>query len=46
MWRATDPQGGETHKVKWDIVRFTRGKGLDIGCGNAKGFKHLSLIHI
>lgn len=40
MWRKTDPQGNESDKVKYDIVRFTRGRVLDIGCGPFKAFPH------
>lgn len=39
-WRATDPQGDECGKVKYDIVRYTRGIGLDLGCGPHKAFPH------
>lgn len=40
MWQASDPQGNEAAKVRWDIVEFTRGKGLDLGCGPNKAFPH------
>lgn len=40
MWRANDPQGNEAGKVKYDIVPFTRGRGLDLGCGPHKAFEH------
>lgn len=39
-WRATDPQGNETDKVRFDIVQYTRGVVLDMGCGPQKGFPH------
>lgn len=39
-WRATDPQGNEAAKVKYDIVQYTRGEGIDIGCGPHKAFPH------
>jgi len=39
-WRATDPQGNEGGKIAWEIVRYTRGRGLDIGCGPNKVFPH------
>jgi predicted SAM-dependent methyltransferase/ADP-heptose:LPS heptosyltransferase len=39
-WRASDPQGNEGYKVRWELVRWTRGKGLDIGCGPQKTFPH------
>lgn len=40
MWRLTDPQGQEALKCKYDIVPYTRGKGLDIGCGSEKTYPH------
>lgn len=40
VWRPQDPQGNETGKITWELVRWTRGKGLDIGCGPHKGFPH------
>ena len=39
-WRRTDPQRNESAKCKWDIVPFTRGLGLDIGCASYKPFQH------
>lgn len=40
VWRATDPQGNESAKIKYDIVPYTRGRGLDLGCGPYKAFDH------
>ena len=40
MWRADAPQGNEAGKVLWDLVPFTRGFGLDLGCGPHKAFPH------
>jgi len=42
MWRLGDPQGNESSKVKYDIVPYTRGKGLDIGCGPYKTYAHFT----
>lgn len=42
VWRAEDPQGNESGKVRWDIVEYTRGKGLDLGCGPHKAFPHFT----
>ncbi len=39
-WRVDDPQGNEAYKIRWEIVRYTRGRGLDIGCGPAKTYSH------
>ena len=40
VWRAEDPQGNEVGKMLWELVPYTRGYGLDIGCGPCKGFPH------
>jgi ADP-heptose:LPS heptosyltransferase/predicted SAM-dependent methyltransferase len=40
MWRADDAQGNEAAKVRWEIVPYTRGQGLDLGCGAYKAFAH------
>lgn len=40
-WRADDPQGNEAAKCRWDIVPFTRGRGLDLGCGPHKAYPHM-----
>ena len=39
-WKVTDPQGNEAFKVRWEVVQWTRGRGLDIGCGVQKTFQH------
>ena len=36
VWRATDPQGDETGKTRWRTVPYTRGEGIDVGCGRYK----------
>jgi ADP-heptose:LPS heptosyltransferase/predicted SAM-dependent methyltransferase len=40
VWRIEDPQGDESSKIKYEIVPYTRGRVLDIGCGNHKPFAH------
>lgn len=35
-WRPEDPQGKETAKTRWRAAPYTRGKGLDLGCGAEK----------
>lgn len=40
VWRIDDPQGGEADKVKYEIVEYTRGKGVDLGCGPKKVYPH------
>lgn len=39
-WKAEDPQGNEAGKILWELVPYTRGFGLDIGCGPHKAFPH------
>jgi ADP-heptose:LPS heptosyltransferase/predicted SAM-dependent methyltransferase len=40
VWRADDPQGNESGKIMWELVPYTRGRGLDLGCGPNKAFPH------
>lgn len=40
MWRLNDPQGNEAEKIKYEIVPYTRGRGIDVGCGSFKAFPH------
>jgi ADP-heptose:LPS heptosyltransferase/predicted SAM-dependent methyltransferase len=40
VWRIDAPQGNEADKCKWDIVPYTAGRGLDLGCGQFKAFDH------
>lgn len=40
VWRIDDPQGDEAGKVKYEIVPYTRGAVLDMGCGPRKAFPH------
>jgi ADP-heptose:LPS heptosyltransferase/predicted SAM-dependent methyltransferase len=40
VWRIDDPQGDESSKIKWELVPYTRGRVLDVGCGNHKPFAH------
>jgi ADP-heptose:LPS heptosyltransferase/predicted SAM-dependent methyltransferase len=39
-WKIDDPQGAEAAKVAWDIVPYTRGRVLDLGCGPSKCYPH------
>jgi predicted SAM-dependent methyltransferase/ADP-heptose:LPS heptosyltransferase len=43
-WRAEDPQGNEAGKIKWEIVKWTRGRGLDIGAGLYRTFPHFITV--
>lgn len=36
VWRADDPQGGESLKIRFDVVPFVGGSNLDLGCGASK----------
>lgn len=40
IWKALDPLGHEANKVKFEVVPYTRGKGVDLGCGPEKAFPH------
>ena len=40
VWDINAPQGSESAKIKWDIVPYTRGRGLDLGCSIQKTFPH------
>ena len=40
MWRKDDPQGDEAAKIRWELVEYTSGQGLDLGCGQFKAFPH------
>lgn len=41
MWRKEDPQCHESAKpVRWELVPYTRGRGLDLGCGPSKPYPH------
>lgn len=38
VWKPENPQGNESAKVRFDIVPYACGRGLDIGCGTEKVF--------
>lgn len=40
VWRKDGPQCHEVAKIRWELVPYTRGRGLDLGCGPEKGFPH------
>lgn len=40
VWDAKAEQGEENAKIMWEIVPYTRGLVLDIGCGPHKTFPH------
>jgi ADP-heptose:LPS heptosyltransferase/predicted SAM-dependent methyltransferase len=39
-WDINAPQGNESGKIKWELVKWTRGRGLDLGCGLQKTYPH------
>jgi ADP-heptose:LPS heptosyltransferase/predicted SAM-dependent methyltransferase len=39
-WRADDPQGDESAKIRHEIVPYVRGRCVDIGCGTEKVWPH------
>lgn len=40
VWRAEDPQGNESAKVRHELLPYLRGRCLDIGCGTEKVWPH------
>lgn len=40
VWRIDGPQCNEAAKIKWELVEYTSGRGLDLGCGPYKTFPH------
>src|SRR5580704_8178288 len=43
-WKIDDPQGNEAAKIKWEIVKWTKGRGLDIGAGMHRTFNHFITV--
>ena len=41
-WDPKAKQGAESEKIKWELVPYTRGLGLDVGCGPTKPFQHFT----
>jgi ADP-heptose:LPS heptosyltransferase/predicted SAM-dependent methyltransferase len=39
-WKIDARQGNEGYKIRWEIIQWTRGRGLDLGCGPQKTFPH------
>jgi ADP-heptose:LPS heptosyltransferase/predicted SAM-dependent methyltransferase len=40
VWRAEDPQGRESAKIRWECVPYCLGDVIDIGAGEEKIFPH------
>lgn len=43
-WKQNDPQGNESAKISWEIVKYTRGRVLDIGAGLCRTFPHFITV--
>ena len=39
-WSLETSRGNESAKIKWELVEYTNGVGLDLGCGMSKAFPH------
>lgn len=39
-WQKNLPYRNEWEKCMWELVPYTRGRGLDLGCGTCKAFPH------
>ena len=39
-WARENKQGNEAFKIRWEVVKYTRGKGIDLGCGPYKLYPH------
>ena len=44
VWKLEDPQGLELRKCAWEIVKWTRGRGLDLGAGPVRTFPHFITV--
>lgn len=41
-WEATGQQGFESRKIKYLLPKYTRGRVLEIGCGQEKAYPHFT----
>jgi ADP-heptose:LPS heptosyltransferase/predicted SAM-dependent methyltransferase len=44
VWKKENKEGSEALKIRWELVPYTRGKGLDLGAGMTKPFPHFISI--
>lgn len=44
VWSPDTPQGDETAKIRWELVPYTRGRVLNLGAGNTRGFPHFITV--
>lgn len=40
VWRASDPEGAEATKVRFDVLPYIGHNGFDLGCGPHKVYPH------
>lgn len=40
VWKPDNSHGNESGKIRWELVPYTRGRVLDLGCGPNKAFPH------
>lgn len=45
-WNKEAPQGGEMRKTRWRAVPYTRGRGLDLGCGPERIWDNKNVIGV
>lgn len=41
VWKLEESNGNESAKIKWELIPYVRGRGLDVGCGGWKAFPHM-----
>lgn len=41
VWKAEESNGNESAKVKYALLPYVRGRGLDLGCGPWKAYPHM-----
>ena len=39
-WKPDQPYKPEWNKIVWELPQYTRGTGLDLGCGTGKAYPH------
>lgn len=45
-WNKDAPQGFEQRKTRWRAIPYTRGKGLDLGCGAERILDNKNIIGV
>lgn len=40
VWKIDNPQCNESKKIVWEVARYLRGRGLDLGAGDFKVLPH------